>query len=583
DGVDASLLAGVPRCTFLRLRHSWDPIFPDDQIGQGRLKVLLGEFALARGRSGLVLESSWRAANIVRARLPIIGFVTCHRVVVAAATDALNEIAAAGLGGLINVSDTQRYGGCFNARELRTDTGTSGRNLSRHTWGGAIDINPSTNTFGGTPRIDQRIVQIFRDHGFIWGGSFSIPDGMHFEYIGERVVPTQCPDTPVVDAAAVVSPAAVGLHPLDAVRVVDTRIGLGGPQLPLRGGCVLPVDVSAAFAAVSFPAGVTPSAVTLNLTGTNAGARGFVTAYPCGMAVPTSSNLNVAPGSNWSNQVTVALGSGSRVCVASSVRTDLVVDVAGWYGSGGARFVPVVPERVADTRLSRVERAAGPVAAGSSLRIALGSRAPVGATAVAVTVTSAASDGDGYLTAYSCDAAVPGTSNVNHRADQIVANHAVVPLGSSRDVCVFGYVAGDVVVDVMGWYVGGSSSGAPMHSVTPTRLVDTRAEGSRPSVRLADGGELRVTVPASAGLSSSAITAATVNVTAVDPAGAGYLTVYPCGADLPTSSNVNYVAGSITAAQTTVGLGTGSGNVGQLCVRTYRAVDVVVDLLAVYG
>ncbi|MGE3329164.1 MAG: M15 family metallopeptidase, partial [Acidimicrobiia bacterium] len=190
DGVDASLLAGVPRGTFLRLRHSWDPIFPDDQIGQGRLKVLLGEFALARGRSGLVLESSWRAANIVRARLPIIGFVTCHRVVVAAATDALNEIAAAGLGGLINVSDTQRYGGCFNARELRTDTGTSGRNLSRHTWGGAIDINPSTNTFGGTPRIDQRIVQIFRDHGFIWGGSFSIPDGMHFEYIGERVVPT---------------------------------------------------------------------------------------------------------------------------------------------------------------------------------------------------------------------------------------------------------------------------------------------------------------------------------------------------------------------------------------------------------
>lgn len=122
-----------------------------------------------------------------------------------------------------------------------------------------------------------------------------------------------------------------------------------------------------------------------------------------------------------------------------------------------------------------------------------------------------------------------------------------------------------------------------MRAVTPTRLADTRAEGARASVRLADGGELRVTVPETAGLSSSAIAAATVNVTAVDPAGAGYLTVYPCGAALPTSSNVNYTAGSITAAQTTVGLGSGSGNVGQLCVRTFRAADVVVDLLAVYG
>ena len=34
--------------------------------------------------------------------------------------------------------------------------------------------------------MDCRTVRIFRKHGFAWGGNFLVPDGMHFEWVGER-------------------------------------------------------------------------------------------------------------------------------------------------------------------------------------------------------------------------------------------------------------------------------------------------------------------------------------------------------------------------------------------------------------
>jgi hypothetical protein len=34
--------------------------------------------------------------------------------------------------------------------------------------------------------MDCRVVRIFRKHNFAWGGNFINPDGMHFEWVGER-------------------------------------------------------------------------------------------------------------------------------------------------------------------------------------------------------------------------------------------------------------------------------------------------------------------------------------------------------------------------------------------------------------
>ena len=77
--------------------------------------------------------------------------------------------------------------------------------LSRHSWGMALDTNTQGSCQGCVPDFSKTAagcttVQIFRKYGFAWGGNFLTPDGMHFEYVGERrdlqAYPSRfCPNT----------------------------------------------------------------------------------------------------------------------------------------------------------------------------------------------------------------------------------------------------------------------------------------------------------------------------------------------------------------------------------------------------
>ena len=54
---------------------------------------------------------------------------------------------------------------------------------TRPGWGIAVDLNVEQgNLFGQTPHQDPRLVEVFERWGFLWGGTFIEPDGMHFEY-----------------------------------------------------------------------------------------------------------------------------------------------------------------------------------------------------------------------------------------------------------------------------------------------------------------------------------------------------------------------------------------------------------------
>ncbi len=118
-------------------------------------------------------DAGWVASNITSATVPILGSVTCHRLMIPQLAAALSEIEREGLSDLV-----YQYGGCYVPRFIDRDPS---KPLSMHAFGLAFDINVSTNYYGTRGDLDMRVVEIFERWGFAWGGWWNPPDPMHFE------------------------------------------------------------------------------------------------------------------------------------------------------------------------------------------------------------------------------------------------------------------------------------------------------------------------------------------------------------------------------------------------------------------
>ncbi len=137
------------------------------------VKEMFGDFQI-KERDGvwITTEPEWREENIQNKRMPILGITRCHRLMWEPLEGALNQILQEGLEEYLSIEEWKSSGGCYAPRRInRFDAGGS---ISRHAWGIAIDIN----TKSGYP---PRVVEIFNDWGFAWGGTWTSPDEMHFE------------------------------------------------------------------------------------------------------------------------------------------------------------------------------------------------------------------------------------------------------------------------------------------------------------------------------------------------------------------------------------------------------------------
>jgi hypothetical protein len=143
----------------------------DGVLPLAQVKARFGEFALPSLRRGRP-DPAWTRANLVTRRLPVLGRVRCHRLVVDDLGKAMAALHDQGLRGLVDVGTFRRQGGCWSPRLLRDARG--GR-LSRHAWGIAVALKV-------TP--DERLIRTMAAHGFTWGGDFARPDDTHFEWVG---------------------------------------------------------------------------------------------------------------------------------------------------------------------------------------------------------------------------------------------------------------------------------------------------------------------------------------------------------------------------------------------------------------
>ena len=147
---------------------------------------------------------------------------------------------------------------------------------------------------------------------------------------------------------------------------------------------------------------------------------------------------------------------------------------------------------------------------------------------------------------------------------------------------------GQTVAGAIASVVAAPSASTPslFTAMSPTRLLDTRTAASTGGRPVPSGGEVVVDVAAVADASGgqarppgSTLTAAALNVTAVDSAGPGFVTAYPDGVDRPLASNLNQIAGRATANIAVVPV----GEDGKVRLYSSVAANLVVDLLGTWS
>jgi uncharacterized protein YkwD len=229
-------------------------------------------------------------------------------------------------------------------------------------------------------------------------------------------------------------------QPITPTRVVDTR---NGKPVPPKASAIIHVTDRPGVP----KNGV--SAVSVNLTVTDAIRSGFVTAYPAASGVPTVSNLNINnAGDTVAGAAIVPVDANGNIGVYLDGGGDLLVDINGWFTDGSAAasseglFVAQTPARALDSRKS------GSMAGKSMLDLGV----PSGSIAVSANLTLTDTAGAGYLSAWAAGGAMPTVSSVNAVGPgQTVANHAIIPTsGAAR---FFADMTTNLIVDYDGYYL----------------------------------------------------------------------------------------------------------------------------------
>ncbi|MFI9386885.1 hypothetical protein [Kutzneria sp. NPDC052558] len=362
--------------------------------------------------------------------------------------------------------------------------------------------------------------------------------------------------TPATASAAPTSGAGNGFTAVTLARVLDTRTSGGAVQSD--GTRVL--DLTG-----SVPADAT--AVLLNVTATNVTANTYVTVWPDGADRPVTSNLNLVPGRDIPNAVTVELRPGQKIDLYNHFGSvDLIADIEGYYSpSATVGLSAQSPARVLDTR-----NGIGAIGNNATFTLDLSGSVPANATAVVLNLTGTNASSNTFVTAWPHGATRPNTSSLNLTPGVDTPNGVTVPLSADRKIDLYNaHGTVDLIADLAGYYA--PTSTATFSTVAASRAVDTRS--SSPVGSAARVVDLSGLIPPTA-------TAVVLNLTGTNASSNTFVTVAPHGSPQPNASTLNLVAGQTVSNSATVAV---SPDAKIDLYNAHGTADVIVDVFAYFA
>ncbi|MBX9245262.1 S8 family serine peptidase, partial [Actinotalea ferrariae] len=343
--------------------------------------------------------------------------------------------------------------------------------------------------------------------------------------------------------------------PVAPVRVLDTRWG----DAPAQPGEPVHVDLS-----YDVPDDAT--AVVLNVAAAAPSSVGNVRVYPSTAdgSAPRVANLNVVPGVDQSNLVTVALSPDGWVSLLTEgMSAELIADLAGYYSPGGATaFVPLSPVRALDMRDGTGGVDPGRLQGGAWVDVQVTGRNGVPADASAVVLNLAATGvvGRTHVRVYptpadSEDQTPPDIANLNAAAGRDQPNLVTVRVGDGGRIRLYSHSAAlFLVADLAGYYSPTGDHGfVPLE---PQRVADSRTGLGLPRGPLRAGTTTDLAVTGRAGIPADAASVV-LNVAATQVSRLTHVRAFPTTvpATLPDVSTLNLVPGRDESNHAIVRLG----------------------------
>ncbi|MDF1561487.1 MAG: hypothetical protein P1V51_00505 [Deltaproteobacteria bacterium] len=233
------------------------------------------------------------------------------------------------------------------------------------------------------------------------------------------------------------------------------------------------------------------------------------------------------------------------------------------------RVTLLPPTRLFDSRTSSASRdllradgsQSGPLKPGANTWAPSASLLPGGATAAWLNLAAVPGESPGFLTGAPAGERQPATSSLNFAPGRVRSNALPVVLGAGSGVSFHTGTEVHLVGDLGAVF---TPDGDGLTLTGPTRVLDTRASDAP----LLDGEvrEVDVRAPANA-------TGVFASLALIGGDAPGHVVAFPCGGSQPSTSSVNFAAGSVSAHTVVSGLGG-----GKLCVRAHNSAHLIVDV-----